>query len=144
MDIQNFRHSGIVTRNLKKSLKFYIDILGFKIIKKVDENEKIMKEVLGLKKCKLTTIKIGINKKIYIELLHFKKINQLDSKIKIYSPGLTHISLTVNNLEKIYKKLKKFKIKFISKPTFSENKKVKLCFCRSPENIFIEFVEVIK
>ena len=54
--------------------------------------------------------------------------------------GLTHFALTVKNVDYIYKKLKK-KIKFLSAPRFSPDKKVKLVFCKSPEGVFIEMVQ---
>ena len=50
----------------------------------------------------------------------------------------------VNNLEKVYKKLKKLKMKFICKPLLSNDKKVKLTFCRAPEGTLIEMVEELK
>lgn len=144
MTIKNFRHTGIVTTNLEESLNFYIKLLGFKKLKTLNENEKLMQKILSLKKCKLKTVKIGLKNEILIELLFFKNLNQKKKKIKIYNPGLTHISLTVTKLGQIYEKLKASKISFLSEPSLSHDKKVKLVFCKSPENIFIELVEVLK
>jgi len=144
MKIKNFRHVGIVTTNLKKSLQFYEDILGLKKIKIINENQKLMNKILGLKKCNLKTVKLGLNRKIFLELLYFKNFNQKRKYIKIFSPGLTHFSITVKNLDKLYYDLKTKKIKFISEPSLSNNNKVKLAFCKSPENIFIELVEIVK
>ena len=144
MTIKNFRHTGIVTTNLEESLNFYIKLLGFKKLKTLNENEKLMQKILSLKKCKLKTVKIGLKNEILIELLFFKNLNQKKKKIKIYNPGLTHISLTVTKLGQIYVKLNASKISFLSEPSLSHDKKVKLVFCKSPENIFIELVEVLK
>ena len=36
MTAVNLRHVGIVSGNLSKSIRFYKDFLGFKIIKKMD------------------------------------------------------------------------------------------------------------
>tara|TARA_Y100000591_G_C21815285_1_gene690351 strand:- start:465 stop:896 length:432 start_codon:yes stop_codon:yes gene_type:complete len=143
MNIKNYRHTGIVTTNLEESLNFYINLLGFKKLKTANEDEKLMKKILSLKKCKLKTVKIGLKNKILIELLYFKNLNKKKRSIKIFDPGLTHISLTVKNLEQIYKRLKTSKISFLSEPSLSHDKKVKLVFCKSPENIFIELVEVL-
>ena len=87
----------------------------------------------------MTTVKLGYNKKIF-ELLYFKGLKQ-KRDTKIFSNGLTHFSITVKNLDKLYVALKN-NIKFLSKPTMSYDNKVKLVFCKSPENIFIELVEV--
>ena len=144
MTIKNFRHTGIVTTNLEESLNFYIKLLGLKKLKTVNENKKLMQKVLSLKECNLTTVKIGLKNKILIELLFFRNLNQKKKRIRINDPGLTHISFTITKLEQIYKKLKASKISFLSEPSLSHDKKVKLVFCKSPENIFIELVEVLK
>ena len=143
MIIKNFRHCGIETKNLNKSLWFYKELLGLKIIKKMKEDKKLMSEILKVKNCNLTTIKLGVKKKIILELLYFKNLNQKMNKIDIYSLGLTHVSLTVKDIRKMYNKLSKHKIKFFSKPTLSSDKKVMLCFCKTPENIFLELVEIL-
>ena len=143
MKIKNFRHVGVVTTNLKESLIFYENYLGLKIIKITNENEKLMKNILNLKNCNLTTIKLGFKKKIFLELLHFKNLKQKKRDTKIFSNGLTHFSITIENIDKVYNTLKKKNINFLSKPTLSYDKRVKLVFCRSPENIFIELVEVL-
>lgn len=142
MKTKNFRHVGIVTTNLKNSLDFYKNYLGLEIIKTAKENSKLMKNILNLKKCNLTTVKLGYNKKIFLELLYFRGIKQKKRDTKIFSNGLTHFSITVKNLDKLYVALKKKNIKFLSKPAMSYDNKVKLVFCKSPENIFIELVQV--
>ena len=37
MKIKNIRHTGIVTDNMTKSLKFYKDLLGFKIKEMIEK-----------------------------------------------------------------------------------------------------------
>ena len=143
MAIKNFRHAGIVTKNLEKSLFFYNKILDLEIIKIIEEDSSLMSEVLKINNCQLKTIKLGKKNKIFLELLSFKNLKQKKNFIKIFSPGLTHVSLTIKNLDKFYKKLKKNKIKLLSEPKISKDGKVKLVFCKSPENIFIELVEVL-
>ena len=44
-----FRHAGLVTNNIKKSLFFYINVIGVKLIKKNKENSKNMQHILGKK-----------------------------------------------------------------------------------------------
>lgn len=58
--------------------------------------------------------------------------------------GYTHMSFTVRDITYTYKILKKKKYKLFSKPEVSPDKKVKVMFCRGPENIYLEFVEILK
>ena len=66
------RHVGIVTKNLKSSIKFYKDILGFKIIKKMEETDPSLSQLMDLKKVKVTTVKMLSKQNGMVELLSWK------------------------------------------------------------------------
>ena len=50
MTTLNVRHVGIVTNNLKKSINFYSKILGFKIVKQMNETDPSLSNLMSLKK----------------------------------------------------------------------------------------------
>jgi len=145
MTALNVRHVGIVTHNLKNSILFYRKILGFKIIKKMKETHPSLSNIMNLRKVKVTTVKMRSKDNCMIELLYW---HSPVSKRKVICKnlnefGLTHFAITVKNLDSIIKKLKN-KVKFLSAPQYSPDKKVKLVFCKSPENVFIEMVEQLQ
>ena len=65
------RHTGIVTRNIKKSLWFWTKLLDFKIKKQLIESGKTIDSVLGYKNVKVKTLKLKDKQKNLIELLYF-------------------------------------------------------------------------
>tara|TARA_B100001109_G_C18764537_1_gene427627 strand:+ start:218 stop:652 length:435 start_codon:yes stop_codon:yes gene_type:complete len=139
----NIRHTGIVTRNLKESLYFWKNIFGFRIAKDMNESGKTLDKVLKIANVNVRTLKLKDSNNSQIELLFFKNIKKTkEKKIKTYSNGITHISLTVKNIDEIYKKYKK-KIKFNSEPLFSKDGNVKMTYCETPEGAFLELVEEI-
>lgn len=135
-----FRHAGLVTNDIKKSLFFYINVIGLKLIKKNQENSKNMQHILGKKFKFLNTYKLGLNKNVIIEVLDFQNKTKIK---KIDQTGFTHIAISVRNIEKIYKKIIQNKFKALTKPSYSDDKKVKLFFCRTPEGAFLEIVETL-
>ena len=139
----NVRHVGIVTADLKRSLNFYRKVLGFKIVKKMKETHPSLSNIMALKNTKVTTVKMKSKDNGMIELLswHSPKSKKKVNCNKLNEIGITHFALTVKNLDYLYKKLKKNKIEFLSEPTLSADKKVKLVFCKSPEGAFIEMVQ---
>ncbi len=145
MTALNVRHVGIVTSNLKSSINFYRNILGFKIVKQMKETDPSLSKLMKLKKVKVTTVKMISKENGMIELLNWEtpKSKEKVSCRKLNLLGLTHFALTVKDLDRLYKKLKN-KINFLSKPEFSPDKKVKLVFCKSPEGVFIEMVQQLK
>ena len=139
------RHTGIVTNNIKKSLWFWKNQLNFKVIKSELESGKTIDSVLGYKNVLVNTIKLSDQNGNLIELLYFRNSpKNKKNKIKPYTVGLTHVSLTVKNINKIYKKLIKKKVLFNSKPKKSADEKVLMTYCRTPEGCFVEMVEELK
>ena len=104
------RHTGIVTKNLKQSLDFWVKTLGFKVKKTLNERGELIDKIIGYKNAKVKTLKLADSYGNLIEILFFfnspkfKKI-----VIKPYTNGYTHISLTVKNIQFFYKVLKKKK-----------------------------------
>jgi len=136
------RHTGIVTTSIKKSIWFWCKQLKFKIKKVAVENGTTIDKVLGYKNVKVKTIKLQDNNKNLVELLFFLNSPKTKkNKMMPYSIGITHISVTVRDLEKLYKKLKKNRIQFNSEPRLSADKKVLMTYCRTPEGSFLELVE---
>ena len=141
MLIKNVRHTGIVVQNLRKTLNFFTKELGFKVIKKQLETGQFIEKILKLKKVKVTTVKLATNDGSLIELLKFHNYSKNEIKKRIFSLGITHVSFTVSNIQKLIKVLKKNKIEILSNPATSPNKKVKVVFCKFSDSIFFEFVE---
>ena len=138
------RHTGLVTRDIKKSLKFWNKYLKFRIYKEMDESGKLIDKIMLYKKVRVKTYKLADKNNFLLELLYFKNAPKLKKQaIKPYSNGFTHISITVKNLNKLYQFLKSKKIKFNSKPQVSEDGKVIMTYCKTPEGAYLELVQEI-
>jgi len=136
--IKNIRHVGIVVTNLEIALNFYVKILGLKEVVKKDLKGSYIENLLNIKDIQLTYVKLKTkNTKALIELWYFKQP-------KIVTNSNSHISLTVDNLDKLYKKLKSNNIKFLSEPIIDPEGKNKLCFCFDTEGNLLELVEELK
>jgi catechol 2,3-dioxygenase-like lactoylglutathione lyase family enzyme len=136
------RHTGIVTKNLKKSLYFWVDLLGFKIKKRLNEKGELIDKVIGYKNVRVKTLKLEDSCKNLIELLYFSNSPRFKRiSIEPYTNGYTHISLTVKNIEVMYQIFKKKKIIFNAPPKTSADGMVKMTYCRTPEGAFLELVQ---
>ena len=142
--MNKIRHTGIVTTNLNKSLIFWNKYLKFKIYKQADEKGKLIDKIMLYKNVKVKTVKLKDSNGSIIEILSFKNSPRIKkNKIKPYSNGITHISITVKNVKKLYKFLINKKIHFNSKPQLSEDGKVIMTYCRTPEGAFLELVQEV-
>lgn len=139
------RHTGLVTTNIKESLKFWKKYLKFKLYKEMDESGHLIDQVMQYQNAKVKTYKLLDQNRNLLELLYFKNRPKAKfKKIKPYTNGFTHISITVKNLKKVYEFLKKKKIKFNSEPLISKDGKVLMTYCATPEGAFLELVEELK
>ena len=124
-------------------LNFFIKTLGFRKFKYAEEDINFMNKIHNLKNVKLKTYKLKSKNNDIIELLKFKTFKDKKKwKGKIYSTGLTHIALTVKNLNQTYVRLKRKGVKFKSLPQNSPDGYAKVAFCVGPENLMLELVEL--
>ena len=136
------RHTGLVTTNLKKSLLFWTKYLKFKIHKEMDEEGELIDSIMQYDNVKLKTFKLKDKNNNLLELLYFKNRPKTRfTKIKPYTNGFTHISITVKNLDDLYLNLLKRKIVFNSKPKISSDGNVLMTYCITPEGAYLELVE---
>lgn len=139
------RHTGLVTRDIKKSLIFWKKYLKFKIKKQMDESGKLIDQIMLYKNVEVRTFKLVDKNNNLLELLYFKNTPKIKfKKIKPYENGFTHISVTVKNLNYLYKSMKKKKISFNAIPQKSADGKVLMTYCRTPEGAYLELVQELE
>ena len=133
---------GIVVNDLEKTRDFWINTLGFKMHIEAKEESPYIDELLAIKDPSLTTVKLIDSKGFIIELLKFDNYqveNSWSGDLK--TTGLTHIALTVDNLDELVEILRKLDYQTLSEIKNSPNKKVKVIFVRGPEGIMLELVQ---
>jgi len=133
---------GIVLNNLEKTRDFWINTMGFKLHIEAREESPYIDELLTIKDPSLTTVKLIDSKRFIIELLKFENYqveNSWSGDLK--TTGLTHVALTVDNLDELVEILRKLDYQTISDIKTSPNKRVKVVFVRGPEGIMLELVQ---
>jgi len=141
--IKEIRHTGIVVVDLETSLYFYGDLLGFKVAKQMEEAGDYIDNISLLRNVKVSTVKMTSPAGQMIELLKYHSHPAEQRECEIYEIGISHIALTVDNLDIEYKRLKDKGIQFNSPPQLSPDGYAKVTFCRAPEGTLIELVEVL-
>lgn len=147
--VSSIRHVGIVVRNLDTSLRFYCGILGLSIYKRYTEKtDEFIDNLVGINQVKLEWVKLIIPKGGLIELLQYHSHPDPDvfRNPEIFPAnrlGCSHISLTVDNLSKLYDKLIENGYKCNSEPLISPDGKVKILYCHDPDGVILELIEDI-
>ena len=145
MDV-SLRHTGIVVQDLDAAIEFYGDLLGFVETARTDEAGRYLDAMLAVEDARVTTVKLNAPGGGGLELLkvHAPKTNgAAASSLTATRPGITHIALTVSDLDVLYDNLLRAGIAFNAPPQRSPDGKVKVTYCQDPEGNFVELVEVI-
>ena len=142
--IEHIRHTGIVVMDLDESLQFYTQKMGFVVSRQMDESGSFIDKILGFNNLNVTTVKMTLNEGQMIELLDFKthKTEQLPRRINDIGP--THLAFTVSSVDDVYEDFCKDGIEFISLPTLSPDGYAKVAFCKDPNGVFVELVQIFK
>lgn len=143
--ISAIRHTGLVVADFERSLHFWCDVLGFKVVKQMDESGPHIDAMMGLQGVRVTTAKLAAPDGNLIELLHFHSHpDQPRWAGTPYSTGLTHIALTVHDLDQLASKLTQEGVSFPAKPQYSLDKTVKVIYAKAPDGVLLELVEATK
>ena len=131
-----------MVNDLDKTRDFWINLLGFKLHIEAKEESPYIDELLAIKEPMLTTVKLIDSKGFIIELLKFENYQVENSWAgDLKTTGLTHIALTVDNLDELVNALKNQDYHPFSDIKISPNKKVKVVFVKGPEAIMLELVQ---
>ena len=142
--IQGLRHTGIVVADLDGALKFWRDVMGFRVVRQMDESGLFIDRLLGLEDVRVTTSKLAGPDDMLVELLHFHSHGDEPRwRGTPFSTGLTHLAFTVTDLDRLAVELIEAGATFIAPPQLSPDGLVKVAYVSGPEGLLLELVEEI-
>ena len=143
--ITQIRHTGLVVADLEAALHFWRDLLGFTVLRQMEESGPHIDAMMGLKDVRLTTSKLTAPDGGMIELLYFHTHPDRPTWIGMpHSTGFTHLALTVKDIFSLCAKLAEVGVTFFAQPQRSSDGKVLVTYCRGPEGVLLELVEVLQ
>lgn len=145
--IKNIRHTGLVIRDISKSLKFYEGLLGLSVLEREVESSPYIEKVVGIKGVKLEWVKLKANDGNLVELIQYHY--PINTELKVVNKdsndlGCSHIAFTIENIEELFKKLCEQGYHCNNKPQLCPDGSVKVLYCHDPDGIVLEFVEELK
>jgi len=143
--ITHIRHTGLVVADLEAALRFWCDLLGFKVARRMDEAGPHIDAMMSLEGVRVTTVKLAAPDGNLVELLHFRSHPDKAAWTGTpYSTGFTHIALTVDDLDAACRRLAEAGATFSAPPQTSPDGYAKVTYCRGPEGVLLELVEVLQ
>jgi lactoylglutathione lyase len=125
MAIRKIEHVGVMVNDLKTSIDFYQNTLGFDFFNIIEPNAKIKLAFLGDQK----------SGQIYVELISGTGRNFPDDG------KVNHIAFTVDNLEEEIQRLKSLNVIFKSEEPTSLENGAKYIFFKGPDGESLELFQ---
>jgi catechol 2,3-dioxygenase-like lactoylglutathione lyase family enzyme len=144
MKVTSVRHCGIVVSNLGTSLPFYRDLLGLEPWWDQIEEGPVVAAVSGVAQARIHTVKLKAADGVSIELIQYLNTPQPVPQLKNANDvGCNHVALQVTDLDGLYQKASAAGIQFNTPPVIAAGGKAKLTYCRDPEGVLVELVEIL-
>lgn len=143
--VQTIRHTGIVVSDMARSLAFYRDLLGMEVWADFQDDSDIVQAVTGVSNARIWMIKLKAADGTSVELLQYLSHPQpVPSPGRACDVGCNHLALQVVDLDALYEKLSQHGIRVHVPPMVSSDGSVKLTYCRDPEGVIVELVELLQ
>ena len=133
------RHTGLVVRNLERSLAFYCGMLGLEVWRQATEEGEYIDKVVGIPNVRLEWVKLRAPDGSVVELLqyHSHPVSTPLENAPSNRLGCSHIAFTVADLNATYQTLVARGCSCNCAPQYSPDGLVKVVYCRDPDGIIL-------
>jgi catechol 2,3-dioxygenase-like lactoylglutathione lyase family enzyme len=142
--ILNKRHTGLVVRDLNRSVSFY-EGLGLKVWRREEETGSFIDTVVGIPDVHIEWVKMKCPDGSLVELLQFHSHPDIQPLADAPSNwlGSSHIAVTVDDISQTCCKIIMLGGTVVNPPAIAPSGLVRVAYCHDPDGILMELVEEI-
>lgn len=142
MNIRSVSHVGLTVSDFERSVRWYSEMFGFKLVSEQILDEEQVSELYSLYELDNNSIRLGFlrgRKGGVIEIFEFQ--SSLPAEHMTWNrPGPTHITLDVKNVKRWYRDLKDRGVEFCTEPQVTDGNE--WIFLKDPDGNLIELIDL--
>lgn len=110
-------HTGLTVFDIRRSLEFYRDVLGFEVVYEHEKSGGYLADVLGYPDAHLKIALLKLPRSEHrIELLQYISPEGVHADVEPKNVGAVHVAYIVEDIHEIYAHLTSHNVEFISAP----------------------------
>ena len=145
--LKSFFHTGFVVRDIEKSVAFYQEVMGLRVVVRAERSGEYAEKLLGLPGAHLKIAYLGMGDGHLLELIQYIVPKSQESHISRNDLGASHLCFLVDDIDAYYTDISQKGLRFINPPAYlyDEDKLVrKTLYGQDPDNNWLEFVEILQ
>lgn len=144
MPAKTIRHVGIVVSDMAASLHFYRDLIGMSVWADFEDDSPYLQSLTELPGVRVRMVKLSAKGSGSIELLQYISHPQpVPPARRACDVGCNHVSIEVDDLDGLHETLAQHGFRFHAPPAVSPDGAAKVAYCRDPEGVIVELVELL-
>lgn len=146
MGLTRVRHTGFTVSNIERSLEFYRDRLGMRVVAQQLGTAPYLSTITRFRnvQIKFALLEIGGRSEHTLELLEYVSHPGEPQELATNRPGNGHLCFEVDNIGEIYERLKSEGVRFKSEPaaiTDGVNKGAYAVYLLDPDGFTLELFQ---
>ncbi len=142
--LKQIHHTSITVSDMDRSLAFYRDLLGMKVISELDRGGGYASTVTGIPDVHLRIVYVESGN-YKIELIEYLNPKGKPVDMSTANPGIAHLAFEVDDLDGMYKELGSAGVTFQSEPVEvpggGPNAGTRIVYMRDPDDFTIELIQ---
>ena len=141
--IEGFHHTGIVVKDLEEMVRFYTQVLGLHILRRIDSLAPPEGDHTGVPGAHRQLVFVGFDGDHQIELVHFVNPPARQGYLDKHQLGASHVCFDVRDLRQTYREMRSHGVRFVTEPKFRSyrNGELGIVYAQDPEGNWLEFVQ---
>ena len=141
--VTGFNHTGIVVDDLEKMERFYTEILGLQVLRRIDSIAPPGGDHTAVAGARRRLVFVGLESDHQIELIRYDHPPAPPGHQRQHQMGTMHVCFDVADLKRTCKRLEAQGVSLLTEPKFRRinGQSVGVVYARDPEGNWLEFIE---
>ena len=143
--LKSFYHTGFIVRDLEQSVRFYTDVLGMTLARRMEREGEFINQVLGFPNTHIKGAFVDKGEGHQLELIQYISPPSGPGGIERNDLGATHLAFFVEDFDKFYADTSKRGLRFLSPPVEMRDDdgtlQRKVAYSQDPDGNWLEFIE---